>query len=283
MPDRPGPSITAQMMIRFHKMQGLGNDFVIIDRRHKHFDVPLHTMSLLCDRRFGVGCDQLVLLDPPDRDGATVQVRFFNPDGSEAGACGNASRCVAALLGDAPVLQTRAGLLPSFITPEGEIGVDMGPPALDWQDVPLARPMETLELPLSGSPAACSMGNPHATFFDGMERAERDGAALERDPLFPERANIGCAEIVARDHIRLRVWERGAGLTLACGSGACAAVVNGVRRSLLDRECRVEMDGGSLRIHWREADNHVLMIGPATHVFEGLWPTVSIEGAKPGV
>ncbi|WP_122040372.1 diaminopimelate epimerase [Asaia bogorensis] len=266
------------MMIRFHKMQGLGNDFVIIDRRHERFDATLHTMSRLCDRRFGVGCDQLVLLDAPDRDGADIRVRFYNPDGSEAGACGNASRCVAALIGNAPVLQTSAGLLPSFITPEGEIGVDMGVPALDWQHVPLSQAMDTVELPLPGSPAACSMGNPHATFFDGMDRADREGAALERDALFPERANIGCAEIISRDFIRLRVWERGAGLTLACGSGACAAVVNGVRRGLLDRECRVEMDGGALRIHWREADGHVLMIGPATHVFEGLYPLGTHDG-----
>lgn len=278
MPWRPGPTITARMMIRFHKMQGLGNDFVIIDRRHERFDATLHTMSRLCDRRFGVGCDQLVLLDAPDRDGADIRVRFYNPDGSEAGACGNASRCVAALIGNAPVLQTSAGLLPSFITSEGEIGVDMGVPALDWQRVPLSQAMDTVELPLPGSPAACSMGNPHATFFDGMDRADREGAALERDALFPERANIGCAEIVSRDFIRLRVWERGAGLTLACGSGACAAVVNGVRRGLLDRECRVEMDGGALRIHWREADGHVLMIGPATHVFEGLYPLGTHDG-----
>lgn len=272
MPERLGPSITAPMMIRFHKMQGLGNDFVMIDRRHERFDATLHTMSRLCDRRFGIGCDQLVLLDAPDRDGADIRVRFFNPDGSEAGACGNASRCVAALIGNAPVLQTSAGLLPSFITPQGEIGVDMGRPALEWHQVPLSHDIATLELPLPGGPAACSMGNPHATFFDGMDRAGRDGAALERDPLFPERANIGCAEIVSRDLIRLRVWERGAGLTLACGSGACAAVVNGVRRGLLDRVCRVEMDGGALTIHWREEDDHVLMIGPATHVFEGLYP-----------
>lgn len=272
MPQRRGPSITTGMMIRFHKMQGLGNDFVIIDRRHGPFEATLHTMSQICDRRFGVGCDQLVLLDPPDLEGADVKVRFFNPDGSEAGACGNASRCVAALVGGAPVLQTRAGLLPSFVTAEGEIGVDMGRPVFDWQHVPLAREMETLELPLPGGPAACSMGNPHATFFDGVERAGRDGAALERDPLFPERANIGCVDILSRNAITLRVWERGAGLTLACGSGACAAVVNGVRRGLLDRQCKVTMDGGSLHIHWRESDDHVLMIGPATHVFEGQFP-----------
>lgn len=265
------------MTIRFHKMQGLGNDFVVMDQRHVVFEPTLHSVSLICDRRLGVGCDQLVLLNKPEHPDATVGVRFFNPDGSEAGACGNASRCVALLEGGNPVLQTRAGLLPAFKTDAGEIGVDMGVPALDWASVPLATgpltaEMETLVLPLPGSPAACSMGNPHVTYFDGMDRAARDGAALERNPLLPERANIGCVEIVDRSAIRLRVWERGAGLTLACGSGACAAVVNGVRRGLLDRSCMVTMDGGTLHIIWREEDGHVLMIGPASLVYEGVWP-----------
>ncbi|GBQ09515.1 diaminopimelate epimerase [Swaminathania salitolerans] len=266
------------MTIRFHKMQGLGNDFVVIDRRSQDFQASIHNVSRLCDRRFGVGCDQLVLLDAPEEGGGDVGVRFFNPDGSEAGACGNASRCVAALLGGAPVLRTRGGLLPSFRTESGEIGIDMGRPAFDWKSIPLACEMDSSSLPLPGAPAACSMGNPHATFFDGLERAGRDGAALERDPLFPERANIGCVDILDRRSIRLRVWERGAGLTLACGSGACAAVVNGVRRGLLDRRCEVLMDGGSLTIAWREADDHVLMIGAATHVFEGVLSRDALNG-----
>ncbi|CAI9121666.1 diaminopimelate epimerase [Brytella acorum] len=259
------------MTIRFHKMQGLGNDFVVIDARNQAFSPLLNIIVSLCDRRLGVGCDQFVLLEAPDRPGADVKVRFFNPDGSEAGACGNASRCVVALLGSAPVLQTAAGLLPSFENAHGVPGVDMGAPRLEWQDVPLARPCDTLRLPLAGEPAACSMGNPHATFFDGIGDAATRGPALERDSLFPERANIGFAQVMARGALRLRVWERGAGLTPACGSGACAAVVNGVRRGLLDRSCRVDMDGGTLDIVWRE-DGHVLMAGPATHVFEGFWP-----------
>lgn len=261
------------MSIRFHKMQGLGNDFVVIDARNQAFFALLNFVVSVCNRRLGVGCDQFVLLEAPTLPGADVRVRFFNPDGSEAGACGNASRCVAALLGNAPVLQTAAGLLPSFVTPDGAIGVDMGAPKLDWRDVPLAGATDTLSLPLPGAPAACSMGNPHATFFDGVTDIERLGPLLEHDALFPERANIGFVERRSRDAIRLRVWERGAGLTPACGSGACAAVVNGVRKGLLARRCAVEMDGGSLFIEWREVDDHVLMTGPATHVFEGMWPT----------
>ncbi|AOX15898.1 diaminopimelate epimerase [Kozakia baliensis] len=259
------------MSVRFQKMQGLGNDFVVIDKRHQAFSPTLNNVSKICDRRLGIGCDQFVLLDTPSLPGADVLVRFFNPDGSEAGACGNASRCVAALLGHAPVLQTQVGLLPSLVTETGEIGIDMGAPRLGWREVPLARETDTLVLPLPGAPAACSMGNPHATFFNGIRDAAQFGPELEHDPLFPERANIGFGQIRARDNLRLRVWERGAGLTPACGSGACAAVVNGVRRNLLDRRCIVEMDGGSLRIEWRE-DGHVLMIGPATLVFEGEWP-----------
>ncbi|GAJ28526.1 diaminopimelate epimerase [Acidomonas methanolica] len=259
------------MCFRFQKMQGLGNDFVVIDARNQAFAPILNFLVTLCDRRLGVGCDQLVILEPPDLPGADVKVRFFNPDGSEAGACGNASRCVARLLGNAPVLQTQAGLLPSFVAPDGRIGVDMGAPKLGWAEIPLAHEADTLALPLPGAPAACSMGNPHATFFTGADEAVSRGPALEHDPLFPERANIGFAHIRARDEIRLRVWERGAGLTPACGSGACAAVVNGVRLGLLDRTCRVEMDGGWLTITWREADGHVLMTGPATLVFEGEW------------
>lgn len=268
------------MCLRFQKMQGLGNDFVVIDVRNQAFAYTLNFMVSLCDRRLGIGCDQLVLLEAPDLPGADVKVRFFNPDGSEAGACGNASRCVSKLLGGGPTLQTRAGLLSTFTTAEGLIGVRMGAPRLDWSEVPLAQPADTRALPLEGGPAACSMGNPHATFFDGIGHAVEKGPILEHDPIFPERANIGFVQVRARDDIRLRVWERGAGMTAACGSGACAAVVNGIRRGLLDRTCRVEMDGGSLTVSWPESAPgeplaSVVMIGPADLVFEGVWAATS--------
>jgi len=263
------------MEIRFHKWQGLGNDFVVLDERSGALDLTEARIRGLCDRHFGVGCDQLVLLRAPDGPHADVKILFFNADGSEAGACGNASRCVARLVSletgrGEVVLQTRGGILPAVV--DGAcVTVDMGAPRLGWRDVPLARACDTVRLDLPGGPGACSMGNPHATFFvtgtlDPMEA----GPALEHDPLFPERANIGFAWVRGRADIRLRVWERGAGLTLACGSGACAAVVNGVRQGVLDRACVVEMDGGVLRIVWRE-DGHVLMSGPAEPVFAGIY------------
>lgn len=254
------------MMIAFTKMHGLGNDFIVIDGRENMPALDEATIRRLCDRRFGIGCDQLVLLSAPTLAGADVGVRFFNPDGSEAGACGNASRCVAWLVGNAPTLQTPAGLLPtqqngSLIT------VNMGKPRFESGDIPLSHACDTLHLPLQDA-AACSMGNPHATVFGDITRAETLGPAMETDPLFPERANIGFAEIISRSHMRLRVWERGAGLTLACGSGACAAVVNAVRRGLTERSCTVTMDGGDLHITWLE-NGDVLMAGPAMTVFYG--------------
>lgn len=270
------------MKTSFYKMHGLGNDFVIMDERASRLDLTPARIAALSDRQRGIGCDQFVVLRPACRDGADVFVRFFNADGTESGACGNASRCVAALIGDergtmAPVLQTRAGLLPTRIAGDGVITVDMGPPALDWRDIPLVREVDTLYLPLWGDPAAASMGNPHATVFldvgDTTDPRVR-GPAMECDPLFPERANIGFAQVRARDDMRLRVWERGAGLTLACGSGACAAVVNAVRRGLVGRTCVVEMDGGVLSVTWRESDGHVLMSGPAVMSFEG---TVALD------
>lgn len=261
------------MGIRFHKMHGLGNDFIIIDTRHKPLQLTSQRISRMCDRHFGIGCDQLVILDEPNEVQASIRVQFFNPDGSASGACGNASRCVAELMGGQVVLQTEAGLLPCERDGLGRITVDMGRPRFDWAEIPLAYECDTKTLPIDGAPAACSMGNPHATFFDDVESAASLGPSLERDPIFPQRANIGFAHIEAGNRMRLRVWERGAGLTLACGSGACAAVVNGVRRGLIERSCQVALDGGILDIYYRD-DGHVLMTGPTCHVFEGVYPDV---------
>ncbi|AQS85106.1 MAG: diaminopimelate epimerase [Acetobacter aceti] len=267
----------------FQKMHGLGNDFVIVDERATSFDLTPRRIAGLADRRRGIGCDQFVTLSAPEDSKASVFVRFFNPDGSEAGACGNASRCVASLIGqelhtDSLTFETQNGLLEARILSRDEmkgtvVTVDMGRPRTDWQAVPLAKAVDTLRLPLAGEPAALSMGNPHATFFvTDLSEAER-GPALEIDPLFPDRANIGFARIDAPDRMRLRVWERGAGFTLACGSGACAAVVNAVRRGLGERRMTVEVDGGEMVIAW-DADDHVLMTGPAQLAFEG---TVDLE------
>ena len=262
------------MRVAFHKMHGAGNDFVVLDERDRPLDLSPALIARLADRRTGIGCDQLVLLSAPAAtDQADIDVRFFNPDGGEAGACGNASRCVAALLaGERPgrtfYLRTAAGLLPARMLPDGRIEVGMGAPKFGWRDIPLAHAADTLRLPLPGDPAGCSIGNPHATIFEAGFDPCRDGPELETAPLFPERANIGFATILSRDRMRLTVWERGAGLTRACGSGACAAVVNAARRELTGLRVAVEMPGGTLQVEWGH-DGQVRLTGPAVHAFAG--------------
>ena len=266
-------------MLSFRKMHGLGNDFVVLDGRAAPLGLTSAQIVALADRRRGIGCDQLIILEPPP-PGADVFMRIHNPDGAEAGACGNATRCIASLLaaetGKARVVvRTISGDLPSEAMPGGMWQVDMGPARLGWQDVPLAREVDTLHLPLAcgpvADPAACSMGNPHATFFvpdlDALPVKEI-GPRLEHDPIFPDRANIGFVQVISQDHLRLIVWERGAGLTLACGSGACATIVNAHRRGLTGRTAQISMPGGDLLMEWR-ADGHVLMTGPFATAFIG--------------
>jgi diaminopimelate epimerase len=269
------------MIARFVKMHGCGNDFVVLDARAAPLGITPARAAALADRRHGIGCDQLIIIEPaPEGSNADAFMRIRNPDGAEAGACGNATRCVVETLARETgrrhqVIRTVAGNLPSDLLDDGRVTVDMGPAGLNWTDVPLARRMDTLHLDLAlgtvADPAACSMGNPHATFFvDEVEALAIDtlGPALEYNELFPERANIGFAEVQTSDRIRLRVWERGAGLTLACGSGACAALVNAHRRGLTARRATVVVDGGALDIEWRE-DGHVLMTGPVATAFTG--------------
>jgi diaminopimelate epimerase len=258
------------MTTPFVKMHGCGNDFVILDERPRALDITPARAALLADRHTGIGCDQVIVIEA----GEPAFMRIYNPDGSEAGACGNATRCVADILmretGRTNVtIRTISGDLPAVMRPDGLIEVDMGSARLDWTDIPLARPMDTLRLDLPGEPAAASMGNPHATFFDAdLNTIAERGPKLERDPLFPQRANIGFAKVIDPGRIRLRVWERGAGLTLACGSGACAALVNAHRRGLTHRRAQVIVDGGTLDIVWRD-DGHVLMAGPVATAFHG--------------
>ena len=262
------------MKIPFVKMHGCGNDFVIFDSRANTLDLTSDGMVALSDRRTGIGCDQLIIIEP-GRD-VDASMRIHNADGTEAGACGNATRCVADILmresgRDAVMIRTQAGNLAAIRLSNELIEVDMGPALLEWRDIPLARPMDTLRLDLPGEPAAASMGNPHATLFmDDLDvtAVEVTGPLLEHDPLFPQRANIGFAQVIDRNTLRLRVWERGAGLTRACGSGACAALVNAHRRGLTQRSARVILDGGVLGITWR-ADGHVLMAGPVATAFAG--------------
>jgi diaminopimelate epimerase len=262
------------MATSFVKMQGCGNDFVILDERPRPFGLTPGRAAAIADRHTGVGCDQLIVIEPDAT--ADVFMRITNPDGSQAGACGNATRCVADILmretGETAVtIRTVSGDLPATRRPDGLIQVDMGAARMDWADIPLARPMDTLRLDLPGEPAAVSMGNPHITFFvSELETARilERGPMLEHDPLFPQRANIGFARVIDCGTIRLKVWERGAGLTLACGSGACATLVNAHRRGLTHRRAKVIVDGGELEIEWRD-DGHVLMAGPVATVFHG--------------
>jgi diaminopimelate epimerase len=267
------------MRARFVKMHGCGNDFVVFDERAGPLGLTPSVAAAIADRHTGVGCDQFIVIEPAP-SGADAFMRIRNPDGSEAGACGNATRCVAHLLAAESgrarqLIRTIAGDLPSAVLPDGQVRVDMGEVRLDWSDIPLARPMDTLHLDLRAGPvshpAAANMGNPHATFFVpdlGAIPIAAIGPVLEHDALFPERANIGFVQVLGPDRIRLRVWERGAGLTLACGSGACAALVNAARRGLTGRVATVVVDGGELTIAWR-ADNHVLMTGPVATSFTG--------------
>ena len=267
------------MRARFAKMQGCGNDFVILDERAGALGLTPARAAALADRHRGIGCDQLIALE--QADGADVFMRIRNPDGAEAGACGNATRCVTTILARETgrrdfVIRTIAGDLPAELLADGQVRVDMGPPLLGWAEIPLAGPMDTMHLDLSAGslsdPAAASMGNPHATFFVPDLAAiplAALGPVLEHAAIFPERANIGVVQVLGPDHLRLRVWERGAGLTRACGSGACAALVNAHRRGLAGRAARLDLDGGRLMIAWREADGHVLMTGPAETAFTG--------------
>jgi diaminopimelate epimerase len=273
--------------INFFKMHGLGNDFVVLDGRRTPIVIDPTAASALADRHTGIGCDQLIVIEPAQAPAARAFMRIINADGSEAEACGNATRCVAWLIGQETGekrfgIETVAGLLRSELLADGRVAVDMGPVRTDWRDIPLARRMDTAWVRLAAGPLAqpvCgNIGNPHATFFvpdaDAIDLALL-GPVLEHDSLFPERANIGVATVRDREHIRLRVWERGAGLTRACGSGACAALAASYRRGLTGRAATVTLDGGDLDIAWRDDDpdgdapGHVVMTGPATLVFEG--------------
>jgi len=273
------------MRASFVKMHGCGNDFVVFDERAGPLGFTQARAAALADRRTGIGCDQFITIEPPPPNGplgstAAAFMRIRNPDGAEAGACGNATRCVAALLAAetgqaAQTIRTEAGDLPALVLAPDRVTVDMGQPRLDWREIPLARAMDTLHLDLAAGPlrdpAAASMGNPHATFFvDDVEALPVTalGTVLEHDPLFPQKANIGFAQVLAPDRIRLRVWERTAGLTLACGSGACAALVNAHRRGLTSRRATLVLDGGELEIAWRD-DGYVMMTGPVVTAYTG--------------
>nr|WP_295109909.1 diaminopimelate epimerase [uncultured Caulobacter sp.] len=275
----------------FLKMNGLGNDFVVIETQTQSFEPTPEEIRKIAKRgEGGVGCDQVIAIDPPRAEGASAYVRFWNSDGDEIGACGNGTRCVAWLLmqssgKDAVSFDTEGGRLSGVMAGENLVTVDMGQPGLDWTQIPLSEEMNTervelqvgpIDAPLVHTPVCVSMGNPHVVFFVDApvtdEFATKTGSLVEHHPLFPEGVNVGFAHVQSRDHIRLKVWERGAGLTAACGTGACAAQVAAVRRGLTDRKARVEFESGSLVIEWRERDGHVIMTGPVSMDFAGKLP-----------
>jgi diaminopimelate epimerase len=259
---------------RFYKMHGLGNDFVIFDAREHDLALTADQVRALADRHLGIGCDQLIVMGPAAAtSSADLAMRIFNHDGSEVSACGNATRCVVALAGRDVLIETGAGLLRGTYG-HGAVTIDMGFPGLEWDAVPLAYPMDTMHLPVGwedlADPAAVSMGNPHVIFFVDDNAAvdlARLGPLIEHDPLFPGRVNVNVAN-VADDGIHLRVWERGAGLTLACGTGACATAVAAIRRRLVTGPVQVHLPGGTLTIDWQPGGS-VTMTGPTTHVFTG--------------
>lgn len=259
--------------LHFRKMHGLGNDFVVIDARGQNNPMSPALARAIGDRHFGIGFDQLAVIENADNVAATVE--YWNIDGSKSDACGNATRCIANLLMQESghnrlTLRTGRGDLDCENLGNGIIRVNMGHPILDWQEIPLAKEVDTISLPIAGEPTATSMGNPHCTFFvPDAETVDIDeiGYKTENDPLFPERTNVQVAQIIDRNNIRVRVWERGVGLTLASGSSSCAVVVAAARKGLADRNATVHLDGGKLSIEW--ADDGVWMAGPTMLVAEG--------------
>jgi diaminopimelate epimerase len=280
----------------FRKMNGLGNDFVVLDGRVRALALSEEAVRAIADRKDGVGCDQLIALEPSDR--ADVFMRIWNADGGEVAACGNAARCVAALVAaeqgrPGVTIETEDQVLGAVVGPDGQVTIDMGEPRLKWDDIPLAEPFHDtrrvelqigpIDAPVLHSPAVVNVGNPHAVFFvDDTEAYDlaRFGPMLEHHPLFPERANISLAQVMSPEHLKVRTWERGAGLTRACGTAACASAVAAIRRALTGRTVKVTLPGGDLVIEWRESDGHVLMTGPFALDFEGTLPAALLEPVR---
>ena len=271
----------------FLKMNGLGNDFVVVEARSEPFAPSEAEARAIADRESGIGCDQLIAIEPSDT--ADAFMRIWNADGGLVEQCGNAVRCVGWLLmeasgKDAVRLDTPAGVVTVDRAGPQLVTVDMGRPGLDWRDIPLEEPMDTrgielqvgpIDNPVLHTPGAVSMGNPHVVFFvpDAESAPVREvGSMIEHHRLFPERTNVEFCEVKARDRLRVRVWERGVGVTKACGTGACAALVAAHRRAFCNRKATVEMDGGDLVIEWRKEDDHVLMTGPVAVEFTGRLP-----------
>lgn len=261
------------MRTAFVKMHGLGNDFVVLDGRASELPDPsVPLVRRIANRHEGIGCDQLIVLDRSTT--ADARMRIFNSDGGEVGACGNASRAIALLLGQRSLVETKGGLIE--VSPQHDgASVDMGIPRFEWDAVPLAYAMDTTDVPVAWddltNPVALNVGNPHVVFFvEDTEAVDLEflGPIIENDPLFPERVNVNVASVTDRGHLSLRVWERGTGLTRACGTGACATAVAAMRRGLVERIVEVALPGGALTIEW-QTDDRIRMTGPATESFRG--------------
>jgi len=258
--------------LAFMKMHGLGNDFVVLDARAGDIALSAALVAAIADRHRGIGFDQLAVIGTGEGD---AHLTFYNADGSTSAACGNATRCIARHLmaetgKTALTLSTARGVLQAVDAGGGLTSVNMGQPQLGWVEIPLAEAIETLELPIEGGPTATGMGNPHCTFF--VEDAcavplDRFGPRYEHHPLYPERTNVQVASVIGHDHLRMRVWERGVGVTLASGSSSCAVAVAAARRGLTGRHVRITLDGGTLEVEWRE--DGVWMTGETAHVASG--------------
>jgi diaminopimelate epimerase len=268
------------MEFNFIKMHGLGNDFVIFDCTKSEQSFSKEDIINISDRRTGVGCDQVLVVEKP-HSSADIFMRIYNSDGSHAQACGNGTRCVARMFMDNAALdsctiETVAGLLECSRTDNNLIQVDMGKPLLNWNEIPLSHESDTMNLGISegplGNAVAVNVGNPHVVFFvDKLSNidVQKIGSEVERHVLFPERTNVEFVQVMSSDRLRVRVWERGAGITQACGSGACATIVAAVLKGKSGRKAEILLDGGSLNLEWREGDRHILMEGPAEYVFYG--------------
>lgn len=278
----------AKPTFAFRKMNGLGNDFAVLDARAHALNLSSQAAQAIADRNGSVGCDQVIVLEPSNR--GTVFMRILNADGSEVSACGNATRCIAGLVAaetklSEVVIETRAGLLYAIVNADGTVSVDMGAPRFGWQEIPLSRAFAdtaTIDYSVAGgpvgsilsAPGVVNVGNPHCIFFvDDIDACDLAsiGPRVEHDPLFPERVNVSLAQVLAPDAIRLAVWERGAGITKACGTGACAAAVASARRGFTERKCVVTLPGGNLTIEWRPDNGHILMTGAWHLDYEGVF------------
>ncbi len=266
--------------VKYLKMNGLGNDFVVLDGRKNALKPSSDQVRWIADREQGIGCDQLIIMDAPKSAPSDIFVRIFNSDGGEVEACGNAMRCVAALLAKETgrssfIIETRAGILSAKVNGE-VVTVDMGKPKFDWQLIPLSeefgdtRGIELqigpIDNPVLHTPSVVNVGNPHAIFWVNKDPNEYDlerfGPLLENHPIFPERANISLAQVLSRKRVKIVIWERGGGLTKACGTAACAVVAAGARKQILERKITVNLPGGNLGLEWRQSDDHILMSGP---------------------